>query len=117
MEESILTSVKQALGVEAEYNVFDNDIMMHINSVFMILYQIGVGPSRPFRIEDEYNAWDEFIPMDDLRFGAVQSYVYAKVRMMFDPPSASAHKDALNQMISELEWRLNWEVELGLAGN
>jgi hypothetical protein len=114
MEESILTSVKQALGVEPEYDVFDNDIMMHINSVFMILYQMGVGPSKPFRIEDADNTWDEFIPEDGLQFGAVQSYVYAKVRMIFDPPSASAHKDALNQTISELEWRLNWEVELGM---
>ena len=113
--ESILTLVKQMLGIEEEYTVYDNDIIMHINSVFMILYQMGVGPSKPYRIEDEYNTWDEFIPEDDTRFGAIQSYVYAKVRLMFDPPNASAHKEALNQTISELEWRLYWEAELGLS--
>ena len=114
MEESILKSVKQALGVEPEYDVFDNDIIMHINSVFMILRQMGVGPSDGFRIEGDDILWEDFIPIDNFLFECVRSYVYAKVRMMFDPPSASAHKDALNQMISELEWRLNWEAELGM---
>lgn len=112
--ESILTLVKQMLGIEEDYTVFDNDIITDINAVFMILYQLGVGPSTPFRIEDEYATWDEFISTDDPRFGAVQAYVYAKVRQMFDPPNASAHKEALNQTISELEWRLNWEAELGM---
>lgn len=115
MEDSILKSVKLAVGVEPEYDVFDNDIIMHINSVFMILRQMGVGPSDGFRIEGDDILWEDFIEADNFLFECVRSYVCAKVRLMFDPPSASAHKDALLQTISELEWRLNWEYELGLS--
>ena len=61
MNESILNSIKKLLGITAEYTNFDTDIIMHINSVFMILNQLGVGPSKCFRIEDEYTTWDEYI--------------------------------------------------------
>lgn len=110
--ESILTSIKKLLGITKEYEHFDPDIIMHINSVFMILNQLGVGPEEGFRIEDEYATWDEFIPLDDLRFEAVKSYVHLKVRLLFDPPMSSAVMEAMNRMISELEWRLNFAAEM-----
>ena len=110
MEESILISIKKLLGLDKDYTVFDPDIIMHINSVFMILSQLGVGPSTGFRIEDKSNTWDEFITEDD-NLDAVKSYIHLKVKLLFDPPLNSAVIDAMKQTINELEWRLNVSAE------
>lgn len=109
--ESILTTVKKACNVSEEYKVFDDDIIMHINSVFMILNQIGVGPESGFRITDESSKWSDFIPEDDLQFEAVKTYVSSKVRLIFDPPSSSIVAECLKQIIAECEWRLNLAAE------
>lgn len=110
--ESILTSIKKLLGIAEEETHFDQDLIMHINSVFMILTQLGVGPSEGFSISDENAAWSDFIS-NGSRLEAVKSYVYMKVRLMFDPPLSSAVSDAINRNISELEWRLNVGAENG----
>ena len=108
--DSILTSVKKLLGITEECTDFDADIIMHINSALMILTQIGVGPSEGFFIEDKTDFWDDFI--DDIeQLEAVKTYVYMRVRLMFDPPSSSAVMEAMNRTISELEWRLNLAAE------
>ena len=109
--DSILTSVKKLLGITEECTDFDADIIMHINSALMILTQLGVGPSEGFFIEDKTDFWDDFIT-DIGQFEAVKTYVYMKVKLMFDPPSSSAVMDAMNRTISELEWRLNVAAEL-----
>lgn len=108
--ESILTSVKKMLGITEEYDHFDPDIIMHINTVFMTLNQIGVGPEEGFFIEDDGTEWTEYIP-DLTKLQAVKSYVYLKVRLLFDPPSSSSVIEAMNRQISELEWRLNVAAE------
>ena len=108
--ESILTSIKKLLGIEEEYTHFDSDITMHINTVFMTLTQIGLGPDEGFTIEDDSTYWDEFIK-DATKLQAVKSYMYLKVRLLFDPPSNSTHMDAINRNISELEWRLKVDAE------
>ena len=108
--ESILTSIKKMLGITEEYKQFDPDIIMHINSVFMILNQLGVGPSEGFRINDEYATWNEFIS-DDENLELVKSYMVMKVKLLFDPPQSSIVMEATNRMISEAEWRLNVAVE------
>jgi hypothetical protein len=105
--ESILTSIKKLLGITEEYDHFDPDIIMHINSVFMVLTQLGVGPSEGFRIEDELTTWDDFISTDDLRFEAVKSYMHMRVKLLFDPPLSNAVIESMNKMINEFEWRLN----------
>ncbi len=110
--ESILTSIKKLLGIAEEDTNFDQDLIMHINSVFMILTQLGVGPSKGFAIKDENDVWSDFIP-EQSSLEAVKSYVYMKVRLMFDPPLSSAVADAINRNISELEWRLNVGAENG----
>ena len=109
--ESILTSVKKMLGITEDYEHFDSDIVMHINSVFMILSQLGVGPTNGFTILDKSNTWDEFLPTDNKNFEAVKTYMYLKVRLIFDPPLSSAVIEAMKQMVNELEWRLNVEAE------
>lgn len=105
--ESILTSIKKMLGIPEEYDHFDPDLIMHINSVLSILTQIGVGPSEGFRIEDDLATWEDFIN-DDTDYEAVKSYVHLRVKLLFDTSTlSSAVIESMNRMISELEWRLN----------
>lgn len=108
--ESILTSVKKLLGITEEYTHFDADIVTHINSVFMILSQLGVGPEEGFTISDASAVWTDFIPAGS-NLELIKSYMYQKVRLLFDPPSSSAVLDALKHSIDEFEWRLNVQAE------
>ena len=109
--ESILTSIKKLLGITEGYLHFDADIIMHINSVFMTLTQLGVGPSEGFVIEDDTTTWDEFIE-EPTKLQAVKTYIYLKVRLVFDPSSlGSATLAAYERQIQELEWRLNVAAE------
>lgn len=104
--ESILTSIKKLLGIDENYTHFDADIIMHINSVFSILTQMGVGPANGFSITGKDEQWSEFIVDNVNAFSLVKSYVYQKVRLLFDPPLSSAAIESINRQISEFEWRL-----------
>lgn len=108
--ESILTSIKKLLGIAEDYEHFDPDIIIHINSAFMILTQLGIGPPGGFSIVDETTMWIDFVP-DMSMVESVKSYVYLRVRLLFDPPSSSAVIESINRMISEFEWRLNVAAE------
>lgn len=108
--DNILSSIKKLLGIPTEETAFDSDIIMHINSVFMILNQLGIGPTDGFTISDDYALWSDFIP-DGQNLELVKSYMYMKVRLMFDPPSSSAVLSAMEKSISEFEWRLNVQAE------
>lgn len=108
--ESILTSIKKMLGITEEYEHFDSDIIMHINSVFMILTQLGVGPPSGFSIRDKTSIWKEFVS-DETKFQLVKSYMHLKVKMLFDPPLSSAVMASMEKMIAEAEWRLNVAAE------
>lgn len=110
--DSILVSIKKMLGISEDVKIFDADIIIHINSVFMILNQLGVGPSKGFSITDATSTWSEFIP-NESSIEAVKSYVYLKVRLLFDPPTSSAAIESYNKMIAEFEWRINVMVETG----
>lgn len=109
--ESILTSIKKLLGITAEYTHFDADLIIHINSVFMILNQLGVGPSGGFSIAGEYEKWGDYLPSFK-DYEPVKSYVYLKVKLLFDPPLSSAVMESTNKLISELEYRLCTAAEL-----
>lgn len=102
--DSILTSVKKLLGIHAEYTDFDVDIIVHINTAFATLNQLGVGPSYGFAIEDESATWDEYITVTNLTM--VKTYIYLKVRLLFDPPTSAALLESLKQSIGEMEFRL-----------
>lgn len=104
--DSILNSIKKLLGIEKEYEVFDLDIIMHINTVFLILSQLGVGPEKPFVILDNSATWSDFWG-DEEPNEAVITYMYMKVRMLFDPPTSGTATNAMDATIKELEWRLN----------
>jgi hypothetical protein len=107
METSILTGTKKILGLAEDYTAFDHDVITHINTAFSTLTQLGVGPAEGFMIEDDTAVWTDFIIDDDLQYNSVKTYVYLRVRMLFDPPGTSFVITALNEQIKELEWRLN----------
>lgn len=110
MNPSILGSVKKTLNLQLDYTAFDEDILMHINTVFSTLNQLGVGPSLGFMIENDDATWDQFIG-DDPRLNHVKSYVYLRVRLLFDPPTTGYHVQAMKEQIQEFEWRLNAQRE------
>ena len=103
----ILASIKKLLGIQPEYKAFDDDIIIHINTVFMVLNQLGVGPEEGFSIIHGYEKWSDYCTIQNEN--AVRTFVYLKVKLMFDPPTSSALMDSINNMLAELEWRLYLE--------
>lgn len=103
---SILNSIKKLLGISSDYNQFDQDIIIHINSVFTILTQLGLGPSDGFSIVDANDEWEDFMDENSSRLELVKSYIYLKVKLLFDPPQSTAAIESTNRMISEFEFRL-----------
>ena len=103
--DSILTSTKKLLGLTEEYEPFDNDIIIYINSALSTLTQLGVGPAEGYKIQDETAKWSEYLG-NDPRLEFVKQFVYLKVRLVFDPPASSAVINAYDQMIKELEFRI-----------
>lgn len=107
---SILTSTKKTLGIAEEYTAFDEDIIMHINTVFTTLNQLGIGPAEGYAISDKTPVWANFLGTD-LRLNNVKSYMYMRVRLMFDPPSTSYLIASMERQVEQLEWRINTQRE------
>lgn len=110
MQESILTSIKKLLGITEDYTHFDTDVIMHINSVFMILMQLGIGPAEGFSITGDSEVWSDFLS-DATWFESVKSYVYLKVKLIFDPPQSGTLLNAMEKQVSEFEWRCQEEQD------
>lgn len=110
MTQSILLTTKKMLGIAEEYHAFDLDIITHINSVFLSLYQFGIGPETPYQITDETQEWSEF----QTEIPGIPTYVYLKVRLLFDPPTNSFLVDSMKEQIKELEWRFDMQQEHGI---
>lgn len=108
--ERILSSIKKLLGITEEQTDFDADIIMHINTVFTILNELGIGPDEGFVIEDGSETWDQYIE-DKRKFDKIKTYMYLKVRLYFDPPQNASLKEAMEKQAAELEWRLNTSAE------
>lgn len=106
MTQSILLTIKKMLGIDQDYHAFDIDIVTNINAVFLTLYQLGVGPSTPYEIAGEEETWEEFFG-DSKKVPGVQSYIYQRVRLMFDPPTNSFLVQSFEKQIAEFEWRMN----------
>lgn len=106
MEESILVSIKDMLGPDSSYDVFDNDILIHINMALSVLTQLGVGPADGFIVTDEDATWDQFLGKQK-DIDMAKSFVYMKVKMVFDPPSSSFVLTAMEKACDELAWRLS----------
>lgn len=114
MEQSILKSTKKILGLAEDYTPFDLDVLTHINAAFSILDQLGVGPVGGFFVEDDTAVWSDYVvPPNQLHL--VKTYIYLKVRSLFDPPGTSYLISATDAQLKEYEWRLNvfreWELD------
>ena len=112
VDDSILDSIKKLLGIASDYTNFDTDIIIYINSAFMVLNQLGVGPEEGFKITGKDESWSNYITDND-NLEAVKSYIHLKVKVAFDPPLNSTVMEAHKQLISEYEWRLNVQSEGG----
>lgn len=108
---SILNDIKKLLNVQEEDESFDTDIIIHINSAFFVLNQLGVGPKIPFTIEDKTSVWEDFLPDSNRNFAAVKTYVYLKVKIVFDPPTSSYVLTSMQNQINEYEWRFREQQE------
>lgn len=108
--ENIVNSIKQVLGIAEDYTHFDLQILMHINSVFTILNQLGVGPVEGFTATTK-SKWSDFFTDENLQQELVKSYIYLKVRLLFDPPNSGFVTESMKNQISEYEWRLNVLVD------
>lgn len=109
---SILNTIKKMLGFEEDYDAFDMDIVININMVFNILNQLGVGPSESFSITGATETWDDYLT-DMRKLEMIKTYIYLKVKQIFDPGTSSALNNAIDNQIKELEWRLNVQVDPG----
>lgn len=111
MDDSILLEVKKMLGIDADYDAFDTDIILNINTALMVLVQIGVGVPG-FEVTGDNETWSQFLK-NHKDFAAVKTYVYLRVRIVFDPPSSSYVLTALENQARELEWRLYIQADGG----
>jgi hypothetical protein len=110
VDDRILPSIKKTLGLAETDTSFDTDVIMFVNSALGTLTQIGIGPAEGFAVEDVSATWAAFLG-DDPRLNSAKTYVYLRVRLLFDPPSTSFVIDALKKQTEELEWRLNVQRE------
>lgn len=111
MNDSILQTIKKMIGGWNDETAFDTDLIIHINSVFNVLHQLGVGPKTPFKISGNNETWSDFFGEENTLTELVKTYMYTKVKLAFDPPSTSFGIDALNEIAKEAEWRLNVMVD------
>ncbi len=104
-EMSILQSTKKKIGPTADYDAFDHDILVSINSTFATLFDVcGFGGDKPVRINGPEETWDTIIT--DPRLEWIKDYVFMKVKIAFDPPSNATLLENYNKQITELEWRI-----------
>lgn len=105
MEQSILKTIKQLVGCPDDFEQFDLDLTIHINSAFATLTHLGVGPKEGYRITGVDNAWSEF-EENTQKLSLIKDYVYIKTRLLFDPPTSGSLMDSLKEQLKEMEWRL-----------
>ena len=112
MEDSILLTIKEMLGLSKTYPAYNTDVIRNINGSLFILMQNGVGPNTGFRITGESETWKDLVG-DRKDLDAVVNYVYIKARIVFDPPTSSAVLQALKEEAAEYLYRINTQVEFG----
>ena len=107
---SILETIKKLIGIDKDYGVFDIDLIVSINSSFMILNQLGIGPDKPFSITDASATWKDFFGDEEV-FALAKSYIYLRTKLLFDPPSSGVLHQAVERQISEFEWRMHVQAD------
>ena len=110
VEESILGTIKKMLGITYDYEQFDVDIIIHINSAFATLAQIGSELKEGYTIADKYNVWSEYT--EDVKIlDMIKTYIYLKTRLIFDPQASSMVAEAIKSTIKELEFRIQLQTD------
>lgn len=107
MDHNILSSTKKVLGIAPDDESFDQDIMTFINSAFSDLWDLGVGNEGGMRIVDNSNTWPEAVAEQTPDMDRMKTYVFLKVKLLFDPPQTSFHIAAMERQIQEAQWRLS----------
>ena len=110
--DSILTSIKKLMGLTEEYDAFDQDILILINSVLFELEQIGVKAKDGFSLTDKTVVWSDYSD-DDRLLNVLKPYIYMKTKVTFDPPTSSGAFDSMNRIIDRFEWRINLYSDTG----
>lgn len=114
---SILNSIKKPLGLAEDYTAYDEELIIHINGVFLTLCELGVGPSEGFAISTQNDDCDDFkTPEDTNLMEWLPSYMYLRVRLVFDPPTSAFTTESFQNRIKEYEWRLNVQAETPAKG-
>lgn len=114
MNDSILNSIKKMLMLPEDYDAFDPDIIILINTFLTRLYQVGVGKQN-FAITDDTATWADFLGEDEVKYQQAKSYVYMRVRLIFDPPTSGAASEAFKETLRELEWLLFVDADPALS--
>ncbi len=109
--DSILNNVKKLLGIDSEDDSFDIDVMTMINSTIPSLAQMGIGPSNGYIVTSADDKWTDWITTNDINLQGVKTYLYLKIKLIFDPPTNSTVVEAFNKNLNELEWRMMLAVE------
>lgn len=108
---SILLSIKKAIVGPPEYTPFDAELVTYINSQIANLYQLGLDSAKSVVVDGADQLWTDLIPANDSRLQFVKTYVYARVKMIFDPPTSTAQMQALKDAAAEAEFRISVAVD------
>lgn len=108
--ESILITIRAALGVDEDYSGFDGEIILGINGAIFSLNQLGIGPEAGYEITGIEEVWAEIL-LGATDIEAIKSYIQLKTRLSFDPPTTSFLLNSIERQIEQLEWRLLAQVE------
>jgi hypothetical protein len=108
-QDTILETTKRQCNIDSEDTSYDLEIITHINTVFFILQQLGIGPAMGFSLIDGTEKWSEFVGADGIN--AVRTYMGLRVKMLFDPPATGPATEAMERQAAQLEWRLNIHME------
>ena len=110
MDESILNTIKKLLGIDESYDAFDTDVIVNINTFLGVLNTLGVGVEG-FTIEDDSATWGEFLAANAVPLNEAKTYLYLRVRQVFDPPASGVLGSAFEKQIEELGWRMMVKIE------
>lgn len=113
VDDSILLSIKKMLGMEPEFTQFDPDIILHINTIIQVLYQIGLDIPEGFVVVDQNNLWTDYIqnPRYSKITSLIKQYIFMRVRMIFDPPSSQTLSTTIQESINEIQWRISQWID------
>lgn len=109
-DDSILANISKLLGIQVEEDYFNADVLIHINSAFNRLCQLGVGPDTPYKITGTNEIWSNFMP-NIAEYEDVKTYIYLYVRLIFDPPTSGFVTNAYKEELNELVWRMTVQAD------